>query len=82
MFFESVHISRAFNTGTCIQQGDIILFCGPTQVPVLATVNTGKTWERFGKNADEWTGRVEISKEEMPGSKLSMFGYLLTYSRL
>ena len=29
----------------------------------------------FGKNAGEWTGRVEISKEEMPGSKCSMYGY-------
>ena len=36
----------------------------------------------FGKNAGEWTGRVEISKEEIPGSKRSMYGYILTYSRL
>ena len=34
----------------------------------------------FGKNADEWTGKVEISKEEIPGSKCSMYGYILTYS--
>ena len=26
----------------------------------------------FGKNAGEWIGRVEISKEEIPGSKHSM----------
>ena len=42
----------------------------------------GKNLERFGKNAGEWTGRVEISKEEIPGSKRSMYGYILTYSRL
>ena len=36
----------------------------------------------FGKNAGEWTARVEISKEEIPGSKRSMHGYILTYSRL
>ena len=36
----------------------------------------------FGKNAGEWTGRVETSKGEIPGSKRSMYGYLLTYSRL
>ena len=36
----------------------------------------------FGKNAGKWTGRVEISKEEFPGSKRSMYGYILTYSRL
>ena len=36
----------------------------------------------FGKNAGEWTGRVEISKEEIRGVKRSMYGYILTYSRL
>ena len=25
---------------------------------------------------------LEISKEELPGSKRSMYGYILTYSRL
>ena len=30
--------------------------------------------ERFGKNAGEWTRRVKISKEEIPGSKRSMYG--------
>ena len=35
----------------------------------------------FGRNAGEWTGRVEISKEEIPGSKRNMYGYILTYSR-
>ena len=59
-----------------------ILFCGPTQEPVLAAANTGKTQERFEKNAGEWTGRVEISKEDIPGSKRSMHGNILTYSRL
>ena len=41
-----------------------ISFCGPTREAVLATANTGKTWERFWKNADEWTGRVEIRKKK------------------
>ena len=49
---------------------------------MLATANTGKTQEKFRKNAGEWTGRVEISKEEIPGSERSMYGYILTYSRL
>ena len=49
---------------------------------MLATANTGKIGKGFGKNASEWTGRVEISKEEIPGSKHSMYGYILTYSRL
>ena len=47
----------------------------------ILQANTGKNRERFGKNAGERTGRVEISKEEIPGSKLSMYGYILTYSR-
>ena len=29
----------------------------------------------FGKNAGEWTGRVEISKEDLPGSKRNMYGH-------
>ena len=41
-----------------------------------------KSGEVFGKNAGEWTGRVEISKEEIPGSERSMYGCILTYSRL
>ena len=42
---------------------------------MLATANTGKIGRGFGKNADEWTGKVEISKEEIPGSKRSMLTY-------
>ena len=41
-----------------------------------------KLGEVLEKNAGEWTGRVEISEEEIPGSKRSMYGYILTYSRL
>ena len=48
----------------------------------VATVNTGKIGRGFGKNAGEWIGRVEISKEEIPGSNRSKYGYILTYSRL
>ena len=36
---------------------------------MLATANTGKIRKDFGKNAGKWTGRVEISKEEIPGFK-------------
>ena len=41
-----------------------------------------KSGECFGKKAGEWTGRVEISMEEVPGSTRSIHGYKLTYSRL
>ena len=50
---------------------------------MLATANTRKIGRGFGKNAGEWTGRVgrvEIGKEEITGSKRSMYGYILTYS--
>ena len=49
---------------------------------MFATANPGKLGRGFGKNAGEWTGRVEISEEEIPSSKRSMYGYILTYSRL
>ena len=49
---------------------------------MLATANAGKIGRGFGKNAGEWTRSVEISKEETPGSKRSMYSYVLTYSRL
>ena len=41
-----------------------------------------KSGEVFETNAGEWTGSVEISQEEIPSSKRSMYGYILTYSRL
>ena len=41
--------------------------------------NSGEVLQR---NAGELIGRVEISKEEIPGNKRSMYGYILTYSRL
>ena len=49
---------------------------------MLATASKGEIGRGFGKNAGEWTGMVEINKEEIPGSKRSMYGDILTYSRL
>ena len=45
---------------------------------MLATANTGKIGRGFGQNAGDWIGRVEIGKEKIPGSKRSMYGYILT----
>ena len=60
-----------------------VVFCGPTQEPCVSHSQHSKNRERFWKkNAGEWTGRVEINKEEFPGSKRSMYGYILTYTRL
>ena len=82
MFFEPIYIPKAISTGTCVQQGDLFYSAGLHRILVLATTNTGEIGRGFGKNAGEWTGRVEISKEEIPGGKRSMYGYILTYSRL
>ena len=82
MFLEPIYFPRALNTGTCIKQGDLFYSVGLHWNPVLATANTGKIGRGFGKHAGEWTGSVEISKKEIPGSKCSMYGYILTYSRL
>ena len=49
---------------------------------MLATANTGEIGRGFGKIAGDLTGRVEISKQEILASKRSMYGYILTYSRL
>ena len=59
-----------------------ILFCGPTQEPCVSHCHYRRNRERFWKNASEWIGGVEISQEEISGSKRSMHGYILTYSRL
>ena len=78
MFAFVFHIySEGTQHGNLHPAGRPILFCGPTQEPVLATANTGNTLERFWKkNAGKWTARVEISKKEIPGSKCSMYGYI------
>ena len=56
-----------------------ILFCGPTQEPVLATANIGKNWERFWKKC-RWMGRVALRKKFLAVSLACMT--ILTYSRL
>ena len=77
VFFQLIYIPRARNTGTCI----LFYSAGLHRKHVLATANIGKIGRGFGKNG-EWTRRVEINKEEIPGSKRSMYSYILTCSRL
>ena len=77
MFFELISISRALNTETCLRQGDLFNSAGLHKNHMLVTANT----EEIRRGLD-LTGRVEINKEEIPGSKRSMYGYILTYSRL
>ena len=82
MFFKPIYIPQALNMGTCIQQGDLFYSAGLQRSHVLASANTGKIGRSIGKNAGEWNGRREVSKEEIPGSKSSVYGSILTYSRL
>ena len=77
MFFEPIYIPRALNTGTCIRQGDPFYSAGIHRNHMLATANTEEIGRGFGKNAGEWTGMVEISKEAIPGSKRSMWFAML-----
>ena len=82
------HVFWAYLYSAGTQHGNLhsagwpILFCGPTQEPCVNHSQHRRNQESFWKNAGEWTGRVEISKEEIPGSKRSMYGYILTYFRL
>ena len=48
----------------------------------LVTTNANKIWRDLGKKSGERTWNVEISKGEIPGSRRSMQGYILTYSKL
>ena len=82
MILEPIYIPRELKTGTSLLQGDLFYSAGLHRIHVLDTANTGKIRRGFGKNAGEWTGRVEISKKEIPDSARSMYDYILTYSRL
>ena len=82
MFFEPIYIPRALSTGTCIQQGDLFYSEGLHRNRCQPQPTQEKIGRGFGKNAGEWTESVEIRKEEIPGSKCSMYGYILTYPKL
>ena len=60
------------------------IFRAYTGTGVSHSQHRKKIGRGFGKNAGDWTGRVEISKGEIPDSKRGMYGYILilTYSRL
>ena len=62
------------------------LILRPAQEPCVGHSQHRSYRERFclkkKRKTGEWTGRAEINKKEIPGSKSSMYGYILTYSRL
>ena len=75
MFSEPIYILQALITGTCIQQGYLFYSAGLQRNHVLATANTGEIRRGFGKNAGEWTGRVEIRKKSLAVSVAHMAIY-------
>ena len=81
MFFEPTYIPWALNTGTCIQQVvTYFILWAYTGTGVSHSQRRKKIGRGLEKNAGEWTGRVEINKDEISGSKRSMYGYILTLS--
>ena len=75
MFFGPVYIPWALNMRTCLWQGDLFYSAGLHRNHALATANTGKIRRGFGKNAGEWTGRVEIRKKYLAVSVACMAIY-------
>ena len=63
-------------------QGDLFYPAGLHRNHVLATADTGKIGRGFGKDADEWTGSVEISRKEKSLAVSVACMAILTYSRL
>ena len=63
MFFLAYLYSAGTQHGNLPPAGWPVLFCAPTQEQCFSH---RKNLERFWKNAGEWTGRVEISQEEVP----------------
>ena len=82
VFIQPIYILRELNTGTRIKQANLFHSAGLHRNQCQPKPTQEKIGRGFGKNAGEWTGRVEMSKEEIPGSKRSTYGYILTYSRL
>ena len=70
-FFESIYIPRARNTGTFTQQRNLSYSAGLHRNRCYPRPTQEKIGRCLEKNAGEWTGRVQISKEEITGSKRS-----------
>ena len=95
-FYLACFHSAGTQHGNLPSAGWPISFCRPTQEPCVSHSQHRRNRERFWNHpppkkkkkttttttAGEWIGRVEISKEEIPGSKRSTYGYILNYSRL
>ena len=72
MFFEPIYIPWALNTGTEIQQGDLSYSAGLHRNQCSPQPTQEKIGRGFGKNAGEWTGRVEIRKKFLAVNEVCM----------
>ena len=63
-FFEPIYIARAFNTGTCPQQGDLFYSAGLHRNHVLATANTGKIERGLGKMQVNGPERYKLARKK------------------
>ena len=77
MFFLAYLYSAGTHHGNLHSTGWHILFCGPTLEPVLATANTEKKSEEVLEKM-QVNGLESRNKDEIPSSKHSMYGYILT----
>ena len=82
MFFGPIYIPRALNTGTCLWQVTYFILRTYTGAMCQPQPTQEISGEVLKKNAGEWNRRVEIGEKKIPGSKRSIYGYILTYSRL
>ena len=78
MFLEPIYIPQALNMGTRIRQGDLFYSAGLHRIRCKPQPTQEKNGRGFGKNASEWTGRVENSKEKILGSERRMYGFKYT----
>ena len=76
---QPIHIPRALNTGTCIQQGDQFYSAGLHRNPYVSHSQHRKTTERFWKKCRRMDQKGRISREEILRNNRSMLGYMVTY---
>ena len=83
MFFFSLFIFHGHSTRKpASSRVTYVILRANTGTGISHSQHMKKLGEVLEKDEGEWTKMVEISKEEIPGSKRSMYGYILTYSRL
>ena len=68
MFFEPIYIRGHSTQEPASDRVTYFILQAYTGTGGSHSPRRKKLWSGFGKNAGEWTGMVEIRKEESPGS--------------